>query len=97
VVLTDEQITVLDARLDEFRNAGHQIREKITLQLYNDFWRALPLRQRKKFNHATGITVRTPTATLGYSDTFLAYSSISLWPSKASRKGICSRSSKSDR
>jgi hypothetical protein len=74
--LTEEQIDELDKVLNEFKAANYQARERMVQDFLGSFRRARP--QRVKFDETTVATVRTPSATLGFSHKFLVYSAASL-------------------
>ena len=79
-MLTDEQISALDGRVDEFRAADYELREGIVREFLDSFRNACP--QGVEFNDVAVRTVRAPSATLGCSQTshiFLAYSPAPLW------------------
>jgi hypothetical protein len=79
-VLTDEQISALDGRVNEFRAANYEVREEIVREFLDSFKNACP--QGVEFNEVAMKTVHAPSATLGCSQTshiFLAYSPGPLW------------------
>ncbi len=90
MTLTDEQISVLDGCLDEFRAADYRAREKIVQELSDSFraTRALP-RGAKKFDNVIVKTVRALFSTLGCSQPFLAYS-----PAPLSKKDTGNKSTR---
>jgi hypothetical protein len=93
-VLTDEQISALDGRVDEFRAASYRFRERIARDFFRSFKNACP--QGVKFDEVTVETVRAPSAALGYSYTILAYSPASLWQNQTGNEQTCFQTSKSD-
>jgi hypothetical protein len=68
VALTDEQISALNAQVDEFKAANHTLREKLVRGFLRRFEKACP--RGIKFDDVTIGTVRAPLATLGYSQIF---------------------------
>jgi hypothetical protein len=68
VALTEKQISALNAQVDEFRAADYTIREKIVRVLLNNFEKDCP--RGITFDDVTVITLRAPSATLGYSQIF---------------------------
>jgi hypothetical protein len=86
VALTDEQVSALDARVEEFRAADYEDREKIIIDLLNSFKSTSP--RGVKFDRAGLRTVRAQSATLGCSNTFLAYSPAPLRQGQTSAEGI---------
>ena len=94
MVLTDEQISVLDGQVDEFQAASYRFRERIAQDFLQSFKNTCP--QGIKFNEVTVETMCAPLAALGYSYTLLAYSPASLWQNQTSNEQTCSQTSKSD-
>lgn len=70
--LTEQQISSLDELIDEFRAADYIARELIVQEMVGSFKKAC--RRGVIFEETTVETVRAPSATLGYSHPFLAYS-----------------------
>jgi hypothetical protein len=70
--LTDGQISLLNGHVDEFRAADYEVREEIVEECLGSFKSACP--QGVNFDAVTIKTVRAPSATLGYSKIFVAYS-----------------------
>jgi hypothetical protein len=70
--LTDEQISSLDGLVNEFQAADYHARELIVQEMLGDFKRAC--RRGVRFDEVIVKTVRAPSATSGYSQSFLAYS-----------------------
>jgi hypothetical protein len=68
MVLTDKQVSVLDAHVKEFQATNYKDQEQITNSLLNSFKSASP--QGLKFDRASLKTVCTQLATLGCSHTF---------------------------
>ena len=61
MTLTDEQISALDERIDEFRAAGHEVRDQIVREFVRKFRGA---GQNRKFDIMDMTTVRVPFAKL---------------------------------
>jgi hypothetical protein len=61
VTLTDEQISALDERIDEFRAADHEVRDQIAREFVRKFRGAS---QNGKFDIMGMTTVRVPFAKL---------------------------------
>lgn len=62
MTLTDEQISALDKRIDEFRAADNEVRDQIVGEFVRKFRGA---RQNGKFDVLGMTTVRSPFAKLG--------------------------------
>jgi hypothetical protein len=77
VALTNNQIDALNGRLDEFKAGDYEIREKIVQDFLGSFKRAC--NQGIVFDETTVRTVRAPSAVLGHSYAFSAYSAAPLW------------------
>jgi hypothetical protein len=77
MVLTDEQISTLDEHLDEFRACDYDIWEIFVRAFVRNFQNDCP--QDIRFDYMTVATVRAPSATLGCSHIFVAYSPVPLW------------------
>ena len=84
--LTEEQVGALDARLEEFRAASYEDREKIIIGLLGSFKSTCP--RRVKFDDTGLKTVCPQLVTLGRSHTFLAYSPAHLQQGQTSAERI---------
>jgi hypothetical protein len=85
---------MLDGWVDKFRAASYKFRERIVLDFYNSFKSTCP--KGIKFDELAIETVRTPSAALGFSHTFLAYSPAHVWESQTGNKEIGSPGPKLD-
>ena len=94
MALTDEQISAINGRVDEFRVADYKSREKIIRDFCSSFNDTLP--QGVNFDKVVVNTVCAPSATLDCSQIFLAYSPVLVWKNQADDKEICSQIPKSD-
>ncbi len=79
VALTDEQISSLDELTDDFWAADYHAQELIIQEMLSDFKRACRQAQGVGFDEVAVKTVHAPLATLGYSQSFLAYLPAPLW------------------
>jgi hypothetical protein len=87
--LTDEQISAIDERADEFRAGNYETREKIVKEFFDSFKATQPWgRGANKFDNVLVKTVCALFTMLGRSQLFLAYSPASLWEKDASNKSI---------
>ena len=87
VTLTDEQICVLDRRIDEFRAGDYQVKEKIVNRLLRRFKGDL---DEEEFDALAVQTVCAPILTLGCSQIFPADSPAPLPKNQTGDKGIYS-------
>jgi len=89
VTLTNEQMRTLDERADDFRAGDYQTREGIVQEIFDSFKATQPRgRGAPKFDKVVVKTVCAPSAMLGCSQLFLAYSPASLWEKDAGNKSI---------
>jgi hypothetical protein len=76
--LTDEQISALNERVDEFRAADGKAKDYIVGGILREFKSACP--RGNKFDPKAVENVRTPSEELRHTQTFLAYSPAHLPP-----------------
>ena len=77
IALTDDHVSMLERRTAKFRGATPQDREKMVsaaADRIKEIWR-----EHVEFDRETVIGVCAPSAKLGFSHVFLAYSRISVW------------------
>jgi len=92
--LTDEQIGMLNERVDDFWAASYKVREKFVHYFLGRFRKACP--PRTESNQLIIATVCTPPITLNCTYKFLAYSAAPLWAGQTGNEEICCQSPKSD-
>ena len=82
--LTDEQISMLDGRFDEFKAAGYRRQEQIVEDILGSFESTWA--RDFEFNEKFVAAVRVPFSRRAWSHTFLAYSPVHVRKKKASGK-----------
>ena len=82
--LTEEQISMLDRRFDEFRAADYRRQEQIVEDLLRNFESTWA--RDFEFNEKFVAAVRFPFSRRAWSHTFLAYSPVAVRKNKASGK-----------
>ena len=85
-MLTDEQISALNERVDAFQAANGKAQDYIIGGLLRDFKRACP--PGDEFDPRVVENVRTPSVALSHSQTFLAYSPAHFPPNQAGTNRI---------
>jgi hypothetical protein len=90
VALTDKQISSLNEHVNKFKAANYKVREKFVKYFLGSFKSTFP----EGINDITVETVHGPSAILGYSHKFLAYSPAPIWKNQIGKEEILPQNSR---